>query len=102
MFPRRTHSTPYGRITSSKNPLLREIRKAVDRGSLTSEGLAVAEGFHLLEEARRGPVQIEMIVAAESAADRIAEGREPMTIVPDSVLASISSTETTQGIITLV
>ena len=40
-------------ITSAANPLLKEIRRAIARGSLTNDGLCVAESFHLLEEALR-------------------------------------------------
>ena len=38
-------------LLSEKNPLLKEVRRAASRGELTADGLAVAEGFHLLEEA---------------------------------------------------
>lgn len=101
MFPRRTHPSSDARITSPKNPLVREIRKAVDRGTLTTDGLAVAEGFHLLDEARRSPATIEAILAAESVAHHI-RGDEPVTVVPDHVLTTIASTETAQGVIALV
>ena len=40
-------------LASEKNPLLKEVRRAIARGSLTDDGLAVAEGFHLFEEALR-------------------------------------------------
>ncbi len=101
MFPRRTHPSSDARITSPKNPLVREIRKAVDRGALTTDGLAVAEGFHLLDEARRSGVTIEAILAAESVAHHV-RGDEPLTVVPDHVLTTIASTETAQGVIALV
>ncbi|MBC7924060.1 MAG: RNA methyltransferase [Bryobacteraceae bacterium] len=103
MLPRRTFSSAETRLTSSKNPLLREIRRAVERGSLTSDGLCVAEGFHLLEEAQRSPCAIELVVFADSVADRIATESFQNTIrVPDEVLASIAGTENTQGVIALV
>src|SRR3954452_90184 len=101
MFPRRTHSSTEARITSAKNPVIREIRKAVERGTLTSEGLAVAEGFHLLEEARRGPATIELILAAESVAGRMRRD-DDFVVIPDSLMETCASTETTQGVITLV
>jgi RNA methyltransferase, TrmH family len=99
MFPRRTHPSAPIRLTSTKNPLLREIRKAVDRGSLTHDGLCVAEGFHLLAEARRSSCSVEAVIASDSAAARAGEGA---ITVPDEVFAAIASTETTQGVITLV
>ena len=40
-------------ITSAANPLLKDVRRAVARGSLTDEGWCIAETFHLLEEALR-------------------------------------------------
>lgn len=87
-------------ITSKHNPLLREVRKAVERGSLTADGLCVAEGFHLLDEARRSPCEIVKVLAAESVADRIPH--EALVRVTDDALASVAATETTQGVITLV
>src|SRR5690349_20277977 len=99
MSPRRTHLSSEVSITSRKNPLLKEIRKATERGSLTDDGLCVAEGFHLLEEARRGPCTIESILASQSAAPRI---EEEVIVVADSVFSEIASTETSQGVVTLV
>jgi len=40
-------------LLSEKNPLLKQVRRAVARGSLTEDGFAIAESFHLLEEALR-------------------------------------------------
>jgi hypothetical protein len=40
-------------ITSAANPLLKDVRRAIARGTLTETGLCVAESFHLLEEALR-------------------------------------------------
>ena len=66
MFPARTQTTAPVEITSSKNPLLREIRKAISRGGITDEGFCVAESFHLLEEAIRSECTIQTVIAAES------------------------------------
>jgi len=85
-------------LTSAHNPLLKDIRKAVHQGGLTQDGCAVAEGFHLLEEARRGPCRIEAIVAAESVASSVPADY----VVPDVLFASLASTETTQGVLALV
>jgi hypothetical protein len=41
------------------------VRRAIARGGLTREGLAVAETFHLLEEALRSDCEFEMLLAAE-------------------------------------
>jgi TrmH family RNA methyltransferase len=98
MFPRRTHTSALTRLTSTKNPLLRDIRKAVERGSLTSGGLCVAEGFHLLEEARRSRCELVSVLVADS----VSADHDSDYIVPDEVLASVSSTENSQGVLALV
>src|SRR5271163_4945187 len=85
-------------LTSAHNPLLKDIRRAVHQGGLTQDGCAVAEGFHLLEEARRGPCRIEAVIAAESVASSVAAD----FVVPDVLFASLASTETTQGVLSLV
>jgi RNA methyltransferase, TrmH family len=85
-------------ITSAQNPLLKEIRRAVHQGGLTQNGCAVAEGFHLLEEARRGPCRIEAVIASESVAAKV----EADYVVADALFASLASTETTQGVLCLV
>ncbi len=89
-------------LTSAKNPLLKEIRKAVSRGTLTADGLCVAEGFHLLDEALRSRAEIAGVLAAESAAADVERRTDRFTLVPDALLREIASTETTQGVITLV
>jgi TrmH family RNA methyltransferase len=85
-------------LTSAHNPLLKDVRRAVHQGGLTQDGCAVAEGFHLLEEARRGPCRIEAVIAAESVASSVAADY----VVPDVLFASLASTETTQGVLSLV
>lgn len=88
-------------IVSPRNPLLKEVRRAVARGTLTSDGFAVAESFHLLEEAVRSGCEIRCILAAESVASRV-EPRELVRVVPDTLFREIASTETSQGVISLV
>jgi TrmH family RNA methyltransferase len=94
-------------VTSPRNPLLKEVRKAVLRGSLTEDGLCVAEGFHLLEEALRSDCEVTAIFAAESVAsavDRHVMGLRQARVVrvPDELLESVSGTESSQGMIALV
>ncbi len=76
------------------------------KGALTADGCAVAEGFHLLEEALRSECAIAAILAAKSVrstVERIVRGlRHQVTAVEDSVFEAISATETTQGVIALV
>ena len=94
-------------ITSAANPLLKEVRRAVARGSLTDEGWCVAETFHLLEEALRSPCEVKTVLAAESArAAVVALGRRlagvKVVLLPDALFAGIAATETSQGVMALV
>jgi RNA methyltransferase, TrmH family len=94
-------------ITSAANPLLKDVRRAISRGALTERGWAVAETFHLLEEALRSDCEVATVLAAESvrsAAEahvrRLAGVK--VVVVPDALLQSVSGTETSQGVIALV
>jgi TrmH family RNA methyltransferase len=94
-------------ITSAANPLLKAIRQAVARGGLTSDGWCVAETFHLLGEALRGPCEVKAVLAAESvrsAAEQHVRGQRDvrLAVVPDALLGAISDTWTSQGVIALV
>ena len=94
-------------VTSARNPLLKEVRKAVVRGSLTEDGLCVAEGFHLLEEALRSECEIPAVFAVEavrSAVERHVNGLKNIRVIglQDDLFQSLSSTETSQGVISLV
>ncbi|MBV8730255.1 MAG: RNA methyltransferase [Acidobacteriia bacterium] len=94
-------------ITSAANPLLKEVRRAIARGGLTSQGWCVAETFHLLEEALRSDGEVKMVLAAESvrsAAEGHVRGlgRIKVAVVPDALLRGVSGTETSQGVIALV
>jgi len=105
-------STLYGMtrietVTSAANPLVKDLRRAIARGGLTSEGLCVAESFHLLEEALRSECHVPVVLASESVkatVERHVAGlRGPRTIVlPDKLFQSIAATETSQGVIALV
>jgi TrmH family RNA methyltransferase len=94
-------------VTSAANPLLKDIRRAIARGGLTSEGWCVAETFHLLEEALRSASQVKVVVAAESVRlvteKRLYQQRGiRLVVVPDSLLGSVSGIESSQGVIALV
>ena len=91
-------------MTSEKNPLLRDVRRAAGRGALTDRGFALAEGPHLLEEAVRSGVEIGAVIVAEGrAGSPLQVGNLPHVLhVSDRVFAGLSSTETPQGILALV
>ena len=92
-------------LTSIHNPRLQEIRKAARAGRPLDDGLIAAEGPHLLEDAVGGAWTVEEILATEAAGARFAEllanaGVE-VTRVSERALASLATTETSQGLIAL-
>jgi TrmH family RNA methyltransferase len=94
-------------LTSPRNPLLKEVRKAILRGATTDDGFAVAESFHLLEEALRSDCEIPTVFAAESvrtAVESHVRGLKNIrvAVLPDDLFQSISSTEASQGVLALV
>jgi len=94
-------------LTSPRNPLLKEVRKAVQHATLTDSGLAIAESFHLLEEALRSGCEIGAIIASESvhsAVESHVRGLRNLrvTVLPDGLFESIASTEASQGVMALV
>jgi len=94
-------------VSSEKNPLLKQVRKAVARGTLTDDGFAVAEGFHLLEEALASDCEIRAVISTETLKNAVATHvrglkRTRVIAVAAAVFAEIASTEATQGVIALV
>lgn len=87
------------RITSAQNALVKDVRKAAHKGSLTSDGLFLAETPHLVEEALRSGAHVEMVIASQSAT---VPYDVPVTMVPDHVFESISTTRSPQGVMALV
>src|ERR1700676_5134649 len=83
---------------SDKNPLVKQIRRAVSRGALTEDGYAVAEGVHLLEEALAAKCEIGAVIVAESARVNYPDAR----VVSDQNFRELASNETPQGVIALV
>lgn len=92
-------------ITSSKNSLLQDVRKAAAAGRPTSGGLIVAEGPHLAQEALRGKWSIEKVLVAEGFRSRYSELIREMQAdaieIADRAFESTSATEHSQGIIVL-
>jgi TrmH family RNA methyltransferase len=87
--------------------MLKEVRKAILRGTTTVDGFAVAESFHLLEEALRSDCEIGAVFAAESvksAVERHVGGLKKIRVVvlPDELFGGISTTQASQGVMALV
>lgn len=94
-------------LTSIKNPLLKDVRRAIVRGGLTADGCCVSESFHLLEEALRSHCVVRAIIASESVRSTVERRVKGLTDhnvirVPDEIFSQVSSTETSQGVIALV
>ncbi len=88
-------------VTSSQNPLIKGIRRAVASGGLTHDGFCVTEGLHLLEEAVRGGCEIGPVLATPRALSLVG-GMDRVYEVPEAVFAQISTTLTPQGVLALV
>jgi TrmH family RNA methyltransferase len=85
-------------ITSSGNPVLKKIRKALNKGTLTDDGFAIAEGPHLLDEAIRSGCHVERVLISEGTSHSVA-GAE---VLSGQVFREISDTEHSQGLLALV
>jgi TrmH family RNA methyltransferase len=90
------------KILSLHNPLLKSIRKAMQKGSRTEEGWIVAEGFHLLEEALGSGVEIGAVIGTEQGLSGVASLGVRVVELSDALFRDLSGMETPQGILTLV
>lgn len=94
-------------VSSPANPLLKDVRRAIVRGGLTQQGYAVAETFHLLEEALRSDCEVKVILAAQSVQSAVeTHVRRLMgvrvVVVSDVLFQHLAGTESSQGVIALV
>lgn len=94
-------------ISSPANPLIKSVRRAVAQGTLTPEGFAVAESFHLLEEALRSEIPVHTVLAAETVRHAVERHIRSLRtvelrVVSDRLFHEISSTANSQGVIALV
>ena len=84
------------------NPRLADIRKAIQRDGLTSDGLLVVEGRTLVHEAQVSGLPVTALFLRE---DTSLEGLPPVPTVyslDSSTFKSIQDTEHSQGVIALV
>jgi TrmH family RNA methyltransferase len=94
-------------ITSPANSLVREVRRAIAKGGLTQDGLCIAEGLHLLEEALRSGREIAAVLVGESAQPALRKwhrhlARIKVAVLPDRLLQTLAATDNSQGVVTLV
>lgn len=94
-------------ITSVRNPVLRDVKRAVQRGALTPGGLCVAATFHLLEEALASGCAVPVVLAGRSVAPMVEKHvrglqRTRLLVLEDGLLTELSGTESPQGVVALV
>jgi TrmH family RNA methyltransferase len=94
-------------ISSPANPLLKEVRRAIVRGTATADGLCVAETFHLLEEALGSDCEVHAVLSADSVRGIVENhvkrlARVRLIVMPDALFQKLSGTETSQGVMALV
>src|SRR5690348_12356669 len=82
---------------------LKDVGKAARSGRPTADGLIVAEGPHLLEEAQASTWSIEQVFCTEEASSRFRNLLEnaSVTKVTTRAFASITTTETSQGVVSM-
>lgn len=85
------------RISSRKNPLLQQVRKLLSsRAERRRQGLFVADGTKLLEEAVKYCQGLSTVILSEGVEADIPEGVRVVR-VPEDVMASVSPMEAPQG-----
>lgn len=82
-------------MLGAHHPLIKSVRKAVQRGGRTADGLAVVEGPHLLREAIDSGVRIHAVLAVEPL-------DIPHHLVDAATMTSLSAVESSRGVIALV
>ena len=93
-------------LSSIRNPMLQNIRQAAGRGRPTDDGLLVIEGPHLLQEIASSRWQVKtLLFTPETFPAWELYAREhgvETVVVPARTFSSLSSTETTQGVMAVV
>ncbi len=92
-------------LESTQNAFLKSVRRAAANGKATEDGLVVAEGPHLLQEALRSSWSVEKILTTANGLERYREllhvARAEIIKVSSRAFAATASTETAQEILTL-
>lgn len=97
-----------GKIVSSPaNPLLKDVRRSVSKGSLTSRGFWVAENFHLLREALQSNLEVSTIITSTKVQEMVGQKirnfkRVPLIVISELLFKKCTGTESAQGVISLV
>ncbi|BDC48628.1 rRNA methyltransferase [Bryobacterales bacterium F-183] len=91
-----------GQISSPANPLFKRIRKALDKGTLTDDGLAVAEGPKLLLEALRSGVTVDRVLVEAGTARLPSAWTGPVDELDPRIFRELKDTQHSQGVLALV
>ena len=84
-------------VTSRKNPLLQQVRRLLSsRKDREREGLFVADGTKLLQEAVKWWPDLQTVILSEGVAAEVPDGVRVVT-VPGDVMESVSPMQTPQG-----
>jgi TrmH family RNA methyltransferase len=93
-------------VTSRSNPLIRRFREAAREGRL--DATVLLDGPHLLEEARRSNVEVEVVAFGQSFAARHAQLADSVVrsgvrsvIVPDGILETLTPVRQPRGVVAL-
>jgi TrmH family RNA methyltransferase len=89
-------------LISDKNPLLKEVRRLAAGGAPGEQRLVLAEGRHLLDEARRSGIEIHAVILAESVPEITMGDSTRVVRVLDNLFNKLASTESPQGVLALV
>jgi len=93
-------------ITSTRNPFLQSVRRAVTSGRTMDDGRVVIEGPHLIEEVLPSRWRVNQVLVTPSARDRhnqlLSKIDAELIEVPARTFESLAGTETTQGIMAVV
>ena len=84
------------------NPRLIEIRKALENGELTPDGLLAVEGPKLIREARASGLEVAALLARRDTPVAEFAGTADVYTLDDAAFKKVQSTETSQGLIGLV
>ena len=86
------------KISSRKNPLLQQVRKLLSsRSARQKEGLFVADGTKLLQEAIRYCPDLDTVLLSEGVAVDNIPDHVRVVRIPGDVMSSVSPMETPQG-----
>ena len=86
------------KISSRKNPLLQQVRKLISsRSARQKEGLFVADGTKLLQEAIRYCPDLDTVILSEGVAVDNIPDHVRVVRIPGDVMSSVSPMETPQG-----